>query len=76
MYTQHEIKKQRFKCRSDQFITNLNQSGRWGRGGRQLLQIRVMRKGKRVIGKTGKKQELHKVGIVTEGMECCFCIRY
>ena len=24
MYTRHEIKKQRFKCWSDQFITNLN----------------------------------------------------
>ena len=64
MYTQCEIKKQ-FKCWSNQFITNLNQSGRWGRGGWMLLQIREMGKGKQVIEKIGKKQELHKVGIVT-----------
>ena len=42
MNTRCEIKKQQFKCWSDQFITNPNQSGRWGREGQQLLQIRMM----------------------------------
>ena len=35
MYARHEIKKQRFKCWSDQFITNVNK-GDEERGG--LLQ--------------------------------------
>ena len=33
MYTQHEIKKQWFKCWSDQFITNLNQGDGEGKVG-------------------------------------------
>ena len=31
MYTQREIKKQRFKCWSNQFITNVNQEDGKGR---------------------------------------------
>ena len=40
MYTRSEIKKQRFKCWSDQFITNLNQED--GEG--EDSQLRVDRK--------------------------------
>ena len=47
MYAQHEIKKQRFKCWSDLFITNVNKGGE-ERGGRTLLRIGVMgREGER-----------------------------
>lgn len=35
-----------------------------GKGRPQQLQIRVMRKGKRVVGKIRKKEELHKAGTV------------
>ena len=38
MYIQHEIKKQWFKCWSNQFITNVNK-GDGERGGRTLLRI-------------------------------------
>ena len=48
MYTWHEIKKQLFKCWYDQFITNVNK-GDEERGGRTLLQIGVMGKGRRAI---------------------------
>jgi len=50
MYTQHEIKKQWFKCRSDEFITNVNK-GDEERGGQTLLQIGVMWKGRWAIEK-------------------------
>ena len=62
MYARPEIKKQRFKCWSDQFITNVNK-GDEERGGWTLLWIVVM--GKASDRKDRKKQELHKAGIVT-----------
>ena len=43
MYAQREIKKQRFKCWFDQFITNVNK-GDEEMGGRTLLRIGVMGK--------------------------------
>ena len=43
MYTPHEIKKQRSRCRSNQFITNVNK-GDEERRGRTLLRIGVMGK--------------------------------
>ena len=43
MYTRREIKKQRSRCWSNQFITNLNK-GDGKRGGRTLLRIVVMGK--------------------------------
>jgi len=50
MYTRREIKKQRFKCWSDQFITNVSKGdeerGRW-----TVLQIGVMGKGRRAVEK-------------------------
>jgi len=46
MYAWRQIKKQRFKCWSDQFITNVNR-GDGERGGRTLLRIGVMGKGRR-----------------------------
>ena len=45
MYARREIKKQRFKCWPDQFITNVNK-GDGERGGRTLLRIGVMGKGR------------------------------
>jgi len=45
--------------------------GRWGREGWQLLWIRVVGKGKRAIGKIGKKQELRKAEIVTPKLQQC-----
>ena len=62
MYARREIKKQRFKCWSNQFITNVNK-GNEERGGRTLLRIGVM--GKASDRKDRKKQELSKAGIVT-----------
>ena len=50
MYTRHEIKKQRFKCWSDQFITNVNKADE-EREGQTLLQVGVMGKGRKVIEK-------------------------
>ena len=50
MYARRQIKKQRFKCWSDQFITNVNR-GDGERGGRTLLRIGVMGKGRRAIEK-------------------------
>ena len=50
LYTRREIKKQRFKCWSDQFI---------------IILIRETGKGRRAIEKRGKKQELREAGIVT-----------
>ena len=49
MYAWCEIKKQRFKCWSDQF-TNVNK-GDEERGGWTLLQIGVMGKGRKRIEK-------------------------
>ena len=60
MYTRCEIKKQRFKCWSEQFITNLNQEDEEGEDGR----FRVMGKRRRAVEKIGKRQELRKAGIV------------
>jgi len=48
MYALREIKKQQFKCWSDQFITNVNK-GDEERRGRTLLRIGVMGKGRRAI---------------------------
>ena len=56
MYTWREIKKQRFKCWSDQFITNVNK-GDEGRGGRTLLWIVVMGKGRGAIEKIGNRSK-------------------
>ena len=50
MYTRREIKKQWFKCWSDQFITNVNK-GDEERGGQTLLRIRLMGKGRKRIEK-------------------------
>ena len=61
MYTQHEIKKQQFKCWSDQFITNLNQ-GDEERGGQTLLQIGVTGKGRRAIEEIGRSKNCVKQG--------------
>jgi len=62
MYARREIKKQWFKCWSNQFITNVNK-GEEERGGQTLLRIGVMGKGS--DRKDRKKQELRKAGIVT-----------
>ena len=64
MYARHEIKKQRFKCWSDQFITNVNK-GDEERGGWALLWIGGDGEGKARDRKDRKKQELREVGIVT-----------
>ena len=56
MYTRREIKKQRPRCWSDQFITNVNK-GDGERGGWTLLWIGVMGKGKRAIGKIGNRSK-------------------
>ena len=50
MYARREIKKQRFKCWSDQFITNVNKGGE-ERGRRTLLLLGVMGKGRKRIEK-------------------------
>ena len=56
MYTWREIKGQQFKCCSDQFITNVNK-GDEERGGRTLLWIGVMGKGRRSIEKIGNRSK-------------------
>ena len=56
MYTHREIKKQWFKRWSDQFITNANK-GDEERGGRTLLWIGVMGKGRRAIEKIGNRSK-------------------
>jgi len=61
MYARREIKKQQFKCWSNQFITNAN-NGDEERGGRTLLQIRVMGKGRRAIEKIGRSKNCVKRG--------------
>ena len=50
MYARREIKKQRFKCWSDQFITNVNK-GDEERRGKTLLWIGVMGKGRQATEK-------------------------
>ena len=60
MYTWHEIRKQWFKCWSDQFIADLNQEDGEGEDGG----FRVMGKGRWAIEKI-ERQELRKAGIVT-----------
>ena len=59
MYARREIKKQRFKCWSDQFITNVNK-GDGERGGRTLLRIGVMGKGRRAIEKRSEERRVGK----------------
>ena len=61
MHVQREIKKQRFKCWSDQFITNVNK-GNEERGGRTLLQIGVMGKGRQAIEKIERSKNCVKRG--------------
>jgi len=56
MYAWHEIKKQWFKCWSDQFITNVNKEDE-ERGGQTLLRIGVMGKGRREIEKIGNRSK-------------------
>jgi len=58
MYTQHEIKKQWFKCWSDQFITNLNQEDGEGEYG----QFRVMGKGRQAMEKIERGKNCIKRG--------------
>ena len=50
MYTWREIKKQWSRCWSAQFITNVNKEDE-ERGGRTLLRIGIMGKGRRAIEK-------------------------
>ena len=61
MYARREIKKQRFKCWSDQFIINVNKRD-GERGGRMLLRIGVMGKGRRAIEKIGRSKNRLKRG--------------
>ena len=61
MYARREIKKQRFKCWSDQFIINVNK-GDGERGGRTLLRIGVMGKGRRAIEKIERGKNCVKWG--------------
>ena len=61
MYAQREIKKQWFKCQSDQFITNVNKVDE-ERGGWTLLWIRVMGKGRRAIEKIERSKNCVKQG--------------
>ena len=57
MYTWREIKRQRFKCWSDQFITNVNK-GDEERGGRTVLQMGVMGKGRKAIENTENRSKV------------------
>ena len=61
MNARHEIKKQRFKCWSDQFITKVNK-GDGERGRRTLLRIGVMGKGRRAIEKIERGMNCVKRG--------------
>ena len=56
MYARREIKNQRFKCWSDQFITNVNK-GDEERGGQTLLWIEVMGKGRKAIERIGNRSK-------------------
>ena len=57
MYTRREIKKQRFKCWSDQFITNVNK-GDGERGGRTPLRVRVKGEGRKAIATNRKEARI------------------
>ena len=61
MYARREIKKQRFKCWSDQFIINVNKRD-GERGGRTLLRTGVMGKGRRAIEKIERGKNCVKRG--------------
>ena len=61
MYARREIKKQWFKCWSDQFIINVNK-GDEERGGRTLLQSGEMGKGRRAIEKMERSKNCVKRG--------------
>ena len=61
MFARCEIKKQWFKCWSDQFITNVNK-GDEERGGWALLRIGVMGKGRRAIEKIERSKNCVKRG--------------
>ena len=61
MYARREIKKQQFKCWSDQFITNVYK-GDEERGGWTLLQIGVMGRGRRAIEKIERSKNCVKRG--------------
>ena len=61
MYARCEIKKQLFKCWSDQFITNVNK-GDDEREGRTLLRIGVMGKGGQAIEKIERSKNCVKRG--------------
>ena len=58
MYARREIKKQRFKCWSDQFITNLNK----GDGEEEDRQFRVIGKGRWAIEKIERGKNCVKRG--------------
>ena len=64
MYARREIKKQRFKCWSNQFITNVNK-GDEERGRSNTVTDWGDGEGKASDRKNRKKQELRKAGIVT-----------
>ena len=64
MYARREIKIQRFKCWSDQFITNVNK-GDEERGRSDTVTDWGDGEGKASDRKNRKKQELRKAGIVT-----------
>ena len=57
MYAWRDIKKQRFKCWSDQFIKNVikgdEKRGRW-----TLLQVRVKGEGRKTIAKNRKEARI------------------
>ena len=61
MYARREIKKQPFKCWSDHFITNVNK-GDEEMGGRTLLRIGVLGKGRRAIEKVERSKNCIKQG--------------
>ena len=61
MYARREIKKQQFKCWSNQFITNVNK-GDEERGGWTLLWIGVMGKGRQAIEKIERSNNCVKQG--------------
>ena len=57
MHNRRNIKKQQWlKWWSNQFITNLNK-GRWGRGGRTLVRIGVMGRGRKAMEKIGNRSK-------------------
>ena len=58
MKQRHEIKKQRFRCWSDQFITNINKGDGEGEDGR----FRVMGKGRPALEKIERGKNCIKQG--------------